>query len=254
MIALKNLACGYKKIPVIRQISIAIDEGETLCVLGGNGSGKTTLFKTIMGFLAPLEGEVTIDGRRSSDLSDKERAALIGFTPQSHPIAFAFSALEITLMGRTARLKPFASPSKKDAAIALDAMDLLGIAKFKDRLYSELSGGERQMVMIARALASEAKTLLMDEPTASLDFGNQIKVLACVKSLVKNGYSVIFSSHHPEHVFALNCKAALILKDGNVVFGATDEVVTADNLRKTYDVEAIIASVQGEKVCVPKLN
>ncbi len=250
------LTCGYRNHAVVRDISLTLEKGDVLCLLGPNGSGKTTFFKTILGLLKSLEGRIYLNGENIRKWPHSKIARSIGYIPQTHHPQFPFKVIDIVLMGRTAHLGPFAAPSKADTQIAEEAMAVLHIDYLKERIYTEISGGERQLVLIARALAQQSPILLMDEPTASLDFGNQVMVLSRIQQLASSGLSIIMACHFPEHAFLYGTKA-LLFKEGEVYgFGSPEKTVTEDNVRALYGVEVEIAEVdtrQGVavKVCVP---
>ncbi|WP_040485443.1 ABC transporter ATP-binding protein, partial [Lutibaculum baratangense] len=191
---LDDVSFGYGRRVVGSGLSLACDEGQAVALLGPNGSGKTTLFKTILGLIPPLGGRVTVDGEDTRHWSARRRARLFGYVPQSSPGYFPFSVTEMVMMGRTARLGAFSAPSEADGIAAARVIDRLGIGRLAERSYTELSGGERQLVLIARALAQEPRILILDEPTASLDFGNQIMVVETVRHLVEEGLTVILST------------------------------------------------------------
>ncbi len=255
----KDAVCGYGSKKVVENISLSVETGEILCLLGANGVGKTTFFKSILGFLKLLDGEVLLDGKNINRLSQRNLAKLVGYVPQAHTPPFPFTVLDIVVMGRTAHMGMFDSPSSEDKKIAEDALDTLGISFLKDRVYTEISGGERQMVLIARALTQQPKILIMDEPTSNLDFGNQIRVLEQINTLSKKGIGVIMTSHFPNHVFLCSSKVALMLRDNEFIIGDVDEVVTEKNLRLAYGINVRITSIEDSKgsivkACVPIIN
>jgi iron complex transport system ATP-binding protein len=232
----ESLACGYGRRRVVEGFSVTISSGEVFCLLGPNGVGKTTLFKTMLGLIPPLAGRVLADGRDLAKLLPKDRAKLLGYVPQAQFTPFAYSVLEVILMGRTARTGFFGRPGPSDLKIAERTIDLLGIGRLADRAFTELSGGERQMVILARALAQEPEFLLMDEPTSSLDFGNQLKVLCIVKSLAESGLGVVLTTHLPDHVFHCGHRAALMRNGRDFLIGPVGEVMTSESLSATYGV------------------
>lgn len=258
ILEIKDAACGYGSRTVISGLSLDIHSGEILCILGPNGVGKTTFFKTILGFLKIQGGEISIDGDNIHNWSRKKLAKVIAYVPQAHTPPFPFLVKDVVAMGRTVHLGTFASPSKNDIAIAERAMELLEISYLKDRIYTEISGGERQMVLIARALTQEPDFLIMDEPTSNLDFGNQIRVLEQINRLSETGLGIIMTSHFPDHAFLCSSKVALFQRNNNFIIGHADEVVTEDNLKSAYGVNVKIATTIDKdgsiiKSCVPLL-
>ena len=256
---IKNAVCGYGSKNIVKNISVSIKSGEVLCLLGPNGVGKTTFFKTILGFLKLKDGEILIDGESIKNYNKKNLAKIIGYVPQAHTPPFPFSVLDVVVMGRTAHLGTFSTPTKEDVEMAEKSLELLGVSYLKDRIYTEISGGERQMVLIARALTQEPKILVMDEPTSNLDFGNQIRVLEQINLLSKKGLGVIMTSHFPNHAFLCSSKVALMQKNNKFVVGTADEVVTEENLKSAYGINVKINSslnTNGEyiKSCVPLLS
>lgn len=252
---IKNLSCGYDERRIIENFNANLSSGEILCLLGANGVGKTTIFKTILGFLKPFSGEIFIQDKKLFELSDKERAQAISYVPQAHVPPFAFKVIDVVMMSRSAHLGMFENPGKNDEDIAMDALKRLKIERFSHKIYTDLSGGERQMVLIARALAQEARVILLDEPTANLDFGNQIRVLKEICKLANNGYIVIMTSHSPEHVFYCNARVAMISRGEGCIYGSAKEVVTNENLRQIYgvDIRVVENEIDGIKrfSCVP---
>jgi len=259
ILEINNVSCGYDSKTIVKGISVKVESGEVLCLLGPNGVGKTTLFKTILGFLKLHGGEVNLDGQNIKHWKKNELAKAIGYVPQAHIPPFPFTVLDVVIMGRTAHLGMFASPSKKDIKIAEESLDALNVSYLKDKIYTEISGGERQMVLIARALTQEPKILVMDEPTSNLDFGNQVKVLKQINKLSKKGLGIIMTSHFPDHAFLCSTKVALLQRNNIFTVGSVDEVITEENLRLAYGVEVkIISTVNDEgdlmKSCIPMLN
>lgn len=256
---IKNVVCGYGTKTVVKNISVNIEPGEILCLLGPNGAGKTTFFKTILGFLKLQGGEIILDGENVENWSKKELAKVIGYVPQAHTPPFPFSVLDVVVMGRTAHLGVFETPSKEDIDIAEEALETLGISFLKDRIYTEISGGERQMVLIARALTQKPNILVLDEPTSNLDFGNQIRVLEQINRLSKRGLGIIMTSHFPDHAFLCSTKVALLQRNNKFTVGDVENVVTEENLKAAYGVDVkIINSInnKGEyiKTCIPLIN
>jgi iron complex transport system ATP-binding protein len=255
MLEVRALAFGFPGRTIGSGITFTLGRGEVLCVLGPNGGGKTTLFRTILGLLEKHSGYIGFDGEAIEELSRGQIARLAGYVPQGHSAYFAFTLREFVLMGRTARLGAFSSPRRIDRDIAQQALESLGIAHLGDKPVTEISGGERQLALVARALAQEPRLLVMDEPTASLDFGNQIRVLEKISELAATGISILFSSHDPDHAF-LGAQQALLLGEGRALeLGATKDVIRSDTLQRLYGVSIrIIETGNGGRACLPALH
>ena len=253
MLEARALGYGYPGRPVGRGLDLALGAGEVLCVLGPNGGGKTTLFRTLLGLLPAQVGEVLLEGQVLGAMSRGDVARRVGYVPQGHGAQFAFTVREAVLMGRTAHISLFATPGAADRAATDRAIAALGIESLAGRVVTELSGGERQLAMIARALAQGARALVLDEPTASLDFGNQVRVLREVRRLAAEGYAVVFSTHDPGQAFLAASRVLLLARGGAVRQGTPAEVITGENLRAVYGVEVSVAEVDGARVCLPAL-
>jgi iron complex transport system ATP-binding protein len=252
MLAVRDLGFGYGTKAVGRGVSLDVAAGEVLCLLGPNGSGKTTLFKTMLGLIPAQAGEVLLDGRPLGSLSRPEIATRVAYVPQAHAAQFPFRVLDMVTMGRTAHLGLFAAPSPADRQKARDALAALGIAGLAETEYTHISGGQRQLALIARALAQDAPAIIMDEPTASLDFGNQVVVLGEVKRLAARGLAVVLSTHDPDHAFSVGSRVALLDAGRLVAQGTPPEVLTRQRLRAVYGVDVVIERLsQGQTVCAP---
>ncbi|WP_024509107.1 ABC transporter ATP-binding protein [Bradyrhizobium sp. ARR65] len=216
-----NLTIGYPDRVVGSQLDISLKTGEVLALLGPNGGGKTTLLKTLLGLLSPLGGQVRLGDRPLAAYTARERAQHIAYVPQAHAAVFAFSVETVVLMGRTAHGSLFGRPSAADRAIAARMLERLGIAHLADRPYTKISGGERQLTILARALAQEPRFVVLDEPTASLDFGNQGRVMREIRELGAAGHGVLFTTHDPNHALRAADRVFLLrggtcLADGEV--------------------------------------
>jgi iron complex transport system ATP-binding protein len=255
-LAVEQLGFGYRGRAVGREVTFTLAAGEVLCLLGPNGGGKTTLFKTLLGLIPAQAGHVRLDGEDIALWSRRRLAQSVAYVPQAPAVFFPFTVRDIVLMGRTARIALFATPTAHDRAAAEDALQSLGIGHLADRVYPEISGGERQLALIARALAQEPRVLVMDEPTASLDFGNQVRVLHHLRRLAAQGIAVVLSTHDPDHAFLCADRVAL-LHDGRLVaLGSPEATITAASLRLLYGVEVEVVRLAGENrhVCVPSLT
>ena len=251
MLDVHDLAFGFGARRVGEGVSFALAAGETLAVLGGNGAGKTTLFRTLLGLLPAQNGEVSVAGVPLADLSFAERAQRLAYVPQQHVPAFAFSVLEAVLMGRASHIGAFARPGHDDHACAQHALETLGIAALGSRPVTEISGGERQLVMIARALAQQAPVLVLDEPTASLDFGNRVRVLRELDRLRARGMTILFSTHEPDQALAHADRALLLAGGRPLAFDAVDRALTAANIERLYGTRVRLVDVDGRYACVP---
>jgi iron complex transport system ATP-binding protein len=247
-----DLGFGYPERSVGRHAALTADAGEVLCLLGPNGCGKTTLFKTLLGLIPAQEGHVTLGGDALDRLTRTEIARRIAYVPQAQSGVFPYAAIDFVLMGRIAHRGLFSGPNADDRARSLQAMAELGIAELADRDVTRLSGGQRQLIIVARAIAQAAPLIVMDEPTASLDFGNQVTVLTEVRRMAARGAGVILSTHDPDHAFAIASRVAL-MRDGVIMAtGTPAEVLTADALERVYGVRVTIERLaSGQTVCAP---
>jgi len=254
-ILVKDVSFYYDQKPVLQQIGFTALPGELLAVLGPNGAGKSTLFKCMLGLLR-YNGSIRINGKEASALSARELAAEIAYIPQSHSQTFNFSVFDMVLMGTTAQVDLLHAPGAKQYQQAEAALQKMNILALAERGFEQISGGEAQLVLIARALAQGAKTLIMDEPTASLDYGNALHVLRQIQALTQEGYTVLFSTHNPDHALSY-AHQVLALQDGKIAaLGPSRQVITAELLNQLYGVQVSVESFQNDKVrvCIPKFN
>ena len=253
----EDIHFSYKKEETLKGISFCADEGDFVCVLGSNGCGKTTLFKCLLGIYKIQKGDILIEGKSIRKFRIKDLARKIAYIPQAHIPTFNYSVLDAVLMGRNAYVETFKSPKKEDVDRAVDALEQLGIAHLSDKGYSEISGGERQLVLIARAITQDSRILLMDEPTSNLDYGNQMLVLKEVRKLADDGYTVIMSTHNPDQAFMFGNKT-VIIKDGKVLReGRTQDIINDQVLKEVYHIDLDLVDVKSKKgreykVCLPE--
>ncbi len=246
--------CGYDGKPVVDDVSLALESGNVLCLLGANGSGKTTLFKAILGLLRLNGGRVLVDGADTASWPRHRLARTLAYVPQAHTPPFPFAVRDVVLMARTAHLGLFGSPSRRDAAIAEEAMETLGVSHLARARYTEISGGERQLVLIARAVAQQSKILIMDEPTSNLDFGNQVRVLRRVQELAGRKLGLLITTHFPDHAFLCASHVAVLKAGTLLAMGRPADVLTQHCLESVYGVSLRIVEVDaGLRVCVPEM-
>lgn len=249
----KNLHFSYGEREILKNISFSAEHGEFLSVLGPNGVGKSTLFRCMLGLLTPGKGGTFVEGKDISAMDAAELARCIAYIPQSHNPVFNYTVFDMVLMGTTAQLGRFSSPGKAQIAMAEAALERLGIGGLRDRGYGNISGGERQLVLIARAIAQQAKILVMDEPSANLDFGNKIRVMKTVKSLTNDGYAVIQSTHDPDQAYLYSDKILALYAGEVLAWGTPQDTVCNSLISTLYGVDVEVCSMRDDdiRVCVP---
>ncbi len=251
----QNLVFSYGGADVLQGVSFCVEAGERVAVLGPNGVGKSTLFRCLLGFLEPKQGSVRVAGRDVRTYSRRELSQQLAYIPQSYNPAFDHTVLESVMMGLSAQLGAFEQPGRDETQRAMNILRQLGIDQLAGRGCTRISGGERQLMLLGRALLQNARTLIMDEPTASLDYGNSFRVMQRIEALSNEGYSVVFSTHEPNQAYRYATKV-LALKDGRVLaFGEPERVLTAELLQSLYGVcVAVTQATVGERsfpVCTP---
>ena len=250
---IEDLHFSYGDHQVLKGVSYEAELGQFISVLGPNGVGKSTLFRCMLGLLEPTGGSVTIDGQSIADMTAAELSRHVAYIPQSHNPVFNFSVFDMVLMGTTAQLSRFASPGKQQEHLAEAALERMGIAHLRNRGCGNISGGERQLVLIARAIAQQAKILVMDEPSANLDFGNKLRVMKTVKSLTDDGYTVIQSTHDPDQAYLYSDKILALYGGKVLAWGTPQETISNSLISTLYGVDVEVCSMRddGIRVCVP---
>jgi iron complex transport system ATP-binding protein len=234
---------------LFRDLAFELPPGEIVCILGPNGVGKSTLLRCLAGLDHLTAGTVRVDDRDLGALSRRDIGRRIGFVPQSDAPVFAFTVREMVEMGRAPHLAWLAAPGTSDRDIAAAALERLGISALGSRLYPELSGGERQLVLIARALAQRPRLLILDEPTSHLDFANAMRVLALVRGLAGDGLAVVMTSHDPDHAFLIAERTLLLTRDAPPQAGPTRTILTEARLSTTYGHPVRIVALGGRMLC-----
>lgn len=243
------------KTDIFADLTYEIDSEQVFCILGPNGIGKSTLLKAILNLHPLKQGRILLDGKDIRNIAPAALARIVAYIPQTYQFTFPYSVLDLVLMGRTPHLNRMAKPTSKDYRTCADALESLGLAALADRPCTQLSGGQLQLVMLARAIAQEAAYIVLDEPTSHLDFGKQMQTLEVIEDIRERGMGVIMTTHYPDHAF-LVCDTVAIMQRGRfVAIGSPDEVVTEENLRDIYGVDIQIADFDcggfSRKVCVP---
>lgn len=233
----RDASCGYdRRRPALTNVNLAVSSGEVLCVLGPNGVGKSTLFKSILGLIPLLGGQALIDGEDISRWSPARMADVAAYVAQSHTPPFPYQVKDVVMLGRVSKVGPTGTPGVEDVRVVEGAMEDMGIRDLRDVPYTDISGGELQLVMIARALAQQPKMLVLDEPTAALDYGNVVRVIGKVRELAARGYAVVMTTHSPDHAFMCDSKVALLQRGLPMVFGDATDVITERNMRQAYGI------------------
>lgn len=233
---------------IFENINFSVDSGEILAVLGPNGAGKTTLLRCITGMLKWKNGRSALDGENIAAMSAKKLWSKMAYVPQAKAVSSSYTTFEMVLLGRSSHLNAFSSPKKEDVKKAEEVMELLGITGLAEKKCSAISGGELQMVLIARALAAEPQVLILDEPESNLDFKNQLVVLNAMTNLAQRGMTCIFNTHYPAHALQRANKSLILSKGGDYVFGDTAVVVNEENIQKAFGVQAVIGEIETKEV------
>ena len=245
ILKIENGCFAYKGGPqILKDINIEVRPGEILAVLGPNGAGKTTLLRCMMDMLHWQSGKSLLDGEDIRSIPASKLWRRMAYVPQARTAAASYTAFQTVLLGRSSRIGAFSSPSEEDLKAADRVMERLGISHLADKPCHAISGGELQMVLIARAMAAEPEILVLDEPESNLDFKNQLIVLDTMTALAAEGVACVFNTHYPAHALQRAGKSLMLAKDGNSVFGETTAVVTEENIRRAFGVEALIGEVE----------
>ncbi|WP_409966982.1 ABC transporter ATP-binding protein [Bengtsoniella intestinalis] len=255
-IQIDKLSFAYGKHRVLNQVSMDIQDGMVTSIIGPNGVGKSTLFKCILGAHTQYTGTITLDGAAVRDMTPKQLAKRIAYVPQAHYTTFQYSVLEMVMMGLSAQLPLGVMPQQSHIERCEQCLDAVGIAHLKDRIYTKLSGGEQQLVLLVRAMVQDAKVLILDEPTSNMDYGNQLRIMVQIKALAQKGYTILQSTHNPEQAFLFS-DTIVAMKDGVVLAqGGSRDVMDATLLQRLYNVDVSVHSVCQDqfRVCIPNMK
>lgn len=256
LLEIQDVRGGYGHGDVVKGVSCSADSGEILCLLGPNGCGKTTLFRLLLGTIPLTDGTICIGGQDTRQLSARELAGPIAYIPQYHNPIFAYTVLDVVIMGRASHFSVFDAPKSVDREAAFAALEKVNALELANQKYTSLSGGQRQLILIARAICQAAKVFVMDEPAANLDYANQQLLMDVIVDLAQKGYCVVLSTHSPEHPASVGSKV-LLMREGRVEgFGKPAQVLTSENLEAVYGVEMDVVTVQdrygtGRTICLP---
>jgi len=249
VISARNLQIGYQK-PLGDHLHLELSAGQFHMILGPNGSGKSTLFKTLIGLIRPMSGQVLVNQLDVHRLAATARAKTFAYVPQSQQQVFPYTVGEMVLMGRTSHIKPFSVPSHSDIELCDQAMASLDILGLKNQEFTKLSGGQRQLTILARALAQDAQILVLDEPTASLDFGNEIRVLERIRHLADQGWTIILSTHNPDHALQLADTVTTVSHGTVKDHGVPHQILTSAHLSDLYQANVEVVSIGQTKTCI----
>jgi iron complex transport system ATP-binding protein len=259
-LTIQNGTFSYGEKSIFSGLTLEVYKDEVTCILGANGCGKTTLLRCLNGSMRLQKGKVLLGETDIALMQIDEIAKKVGFVFQEHTALFPFSVLEVVRMGRAPHLKLFATPSRCDTQIALEKLEMVGMLHLKDKPYTQISGGERQLILIARTLAQEPEVILMDEPTSHLDFRNQTIVLQIVNKLAENGLGILMTSHLPDHALLFSSRVALMKGGHFVAIGEPNSVMTEERLKEIYGIDVRMVnltdpySYEMVKLVLPKRN
>ncbi len=247
ILSVKEASFGYGEKKLFRDLSFAIEDREIMAVLGPNGVGKTTLLKCMLGFLRQQSGEVHIANRPFSSYKDKELWSLVSYVPQAKRGVFSYRVIDMVVMGLNTEHRYFQSPKKAHYERAFETMEMLGISALSQRFCNELSGGELQMVMLARALVSRPSLLILDEPESNLDMKNQLRILTAIENAAKEFKTAcLLNTHFPNHALNISSKTLLLGYGQKKKFGNTQDLITEENIEEYFNVRARVVSFDAE--------
>jgi iron complex transport system ATP-binding protein len=253
LLHVENLHFKYQPIShVLKGVSFEVSAGSLCSLFGPNGCGKTTLFRCCLRLLKPYQGTIQMNGKGIHHLSVKEMARQVAYVPQEHQTPFPYLVKDVVLMGRTPHTGPLFGIGRRDRQKASEALSLMELAEIADRPFNQLSGGQRQLVLIARAIAQETKLMLLDEPTSALDFSNQVRIWKLIQRVSRQGITVLACSHNPNHV-AWFCDQVIVMNEGMVVAqGSPNNVIKEEVLNNIYSGMCAVRYLDGLPMVVPQ--
>jgi iron complex transport system ATP-binding protein len=254
IITVNDLHFSYPTRSVLEGIDFTLRRGEVVSLLGPNGCGKSTLIRLILKLIHAKRGEIWLHDKSIHRYSHRDIASHIAYIPQYHNVPFNYSVMEMVLMGRVSKLGFFAAPSSGDYAIASESLEKVGIADLAARPFGQLSGGQKQMVLLARALTQGVDTFIMDEPVSGLDYGNQIRLLELIVRLSTQGYTFLKTTHYPDHALLVSSRVAVMNGGKIIADGIPEEVITPDMIRDVYGIEADLITHDTHTRCLPIFN
>ena len=236
---------------VLEHLSFSYDSPEVLCILGSNGMGKSTLLQCIIGAFQISAGAITVDGVPVADYKARDFARKIAYIPQSHTPSFAYKVIDIVTMGRTSRIGYLANPTSEDVEFAHEQLTYLGVDHLAEKPYTDISGGERQLVMIASALTQEPELMILDEPTAHLDFGNAYRFVQLVEKLRDRNMGVLMTTHFPDHALMLGSRTAVLSGGRIIAEGLAKDVINDESMHELYGIEVHVQTIGKRIICIP---
>ncbi|MCG8565291.1 MAG: ABC transporter ATP-binding protein [Desulfobacterales bacterium] len=252
MLSVKALCHSYNGEPVLDHIGFHLEGGELCGLFGPNGSGKTTLFRCCLKLEQPDQGEIRLGGENINALSVRRMARQVAYVPQERAVAFGYPVGEMVLMGRTPHMGGFFHPGQRDRNRAEAALEMVGLSHLWHRFYDCLSGGQQQLVLIARAIAQETEIIFLDEPTSALDFKNQVVLWKILRRIADQGMTVLACSHDPNHV-AWFCDTAVVLgPDGLAARGRPDDIMTQELMDRIYEGTCQMRTLDQTPIVLPK--
>jgi len=248
-----NFSYTAKGRQILKDVSLTLGEGQVMSILGPNGAGKSTLLNLLATLNTPDSGMLRLCGRDTRTMKPRDVASILSYVPQTHTPAFSYTVFNFVLMGRAPKVGMFEKPKAEDFEVVERVLEEVGISELAQKSYTEISGGERQQATIARALVQEPKAILFDEPTAHLDYGNQLKTLRVIKTLKEKGYAVIITTHNPDHAIMLGGTTAILDRSGHLTVGDSDEIITEATLKEVYNTDLKLTYMEsvGRYVCIP---